>query len=302
MPVVRTLLRVPVRCSRGEERAVPREEEAGGNHRERWKRASAHTRESPERECRAASNRVVRQIERDERERDDAPQPAADTIVAGCINPPSWYPQGRASNSKVNVPGSHPPPPRFVVVVDFFFFFWTSSPSSLFFARLPFLSFVHSLSLSLSLSLSPSVALGALAFLLLVGSPPLSSACSRDRAGESHLATSGMSLPLIPPIRPWPGSNGASSRLPRFLLLLPPLLVSILRPPVLVQRMINAEIFHELYVGRRSILDRLHSKLGAFDFERNTSRPHEPKTYENGIPNRRLTRLRHAVLHPLSFH
>lgn len=40
------------------------------------------------------------------RTRRGARQPA-DTIVTGCINPPSWYPQGRASNPKVNALDSH---------------------------------------------------------------------------------------------------------------------------------------------------------------------------------------------------
>jgi len=43
------------------------------------------------------------------RTRQGARQPA-DTIVTGCINPPSWYPQGRASNPKVNALDSHRPP------------------------------------------------------------------------------------------------------------------------------------------------------------------------------------------------
>lgn len=47
----------------------------------------------------------MRQIERDEKRGS-----AADTIVTGCINPPSWYPQGRASNPKVNALDSHRPP------------------------------------------------------------------------------------------------------------------------------------------------------------------------------------------------
>lgn len=41
--------------------------------------------------------------------RGGARQPA-DTIVTGCINPPSWYPQGRASNPEVNALDSHRSP------------------------------------------------------------------------------------------------------------------------------------------------------------------------------------------------
>lgn len=125
---------------------------------------------------------VVRQIERDEERR----QPA-DTIVTGCINPPSWYPQGRASNPKVNALDSHRPPSALLLrfVVDFFF--WTLPPFPL---RLPhtsfFLSRFHRRARWYHV--------------------PLTLAHEWD--GESHLATSGMSLPLIPPIRPWPESVG----------------------------------------------------------------------------------------------
>ena len=70
---------------------------------------------------RRASNRTRRGVR----------QPA-DTIVTGCINPPSWYPQGRASNPKVNALNSHRPPSASssYFVVDFFF--WTFPPAPLF--------------------------------------------------------------------------------------------------------------------------------------------------------------------------
>lgn len=59
-------------------------------------------RESLENACasnRRASNRTRRETR----------QPV-DTIVTGCINPPSWYSQGRASKPKVNALGSHRSP------------------------------------------------------------------------------------------------------------------------------------------------------------------------------------------------
>lgn len=58
-----------------------------------------------------------------------ARQPA-DTIVTGCINPPSWYPQGRASNPKVNALDSTTTALRLLhLVVDFFFWTFPASPN-----------------------------------------------------------------------------------------------------------------------------------------------------------------------------
>lgn len=60
-----------------------------------------------------------------------ARQPA-DTIVTGCINPPSWYPQGRASNPKVNALDSTSTALRLLhLVVDFFFWTFPASPQTL---------------------------------------------------------------------------------------------------------------------------------------------------------------------------
>lgn len=111
-----------------------------------------------ERVCKCAHTRVPRECNhvesrrasnRTQRERDD-PQPAADTIVAGCINPPSWYPQGRASNPKVNALDSHRVPSTstmlrrcrllllLLLLLGIFSFL-------LFFADLPSLFLLHSL-------------------------------------------------------------------------------------------------------------------------------------------------------------
>lgn len=169
-------------------------------------RARLREKENPSENASASNRRASNRTRRGAR------QPA-DTIVTGCINPPSWYPQGRASNPKVNALDSNigrpPPPPlrRWLLFLDL-----PRPPSS-------------TLSLlATCLFLSPFLFFFIFFFFIFVARwrrVSLALACGWD--GESHLATSGMSLPLIPPIRLWPESVEASGRLPHF----PPLLLSL---------------------------------------------------------------------------
>lgn len=94
--------------------------------------ASARSREGENASAlnRRASNRTRR----------GARQPA-DTIVTGCINPPSWYPQGRASNPKVNALDSHRPPSASSTTSSLTSFSGPSPPPSLPLATYFFLSF-----------------------------------------------------------------------------------------------------------------------------------------------------------------
>lgn len=101
-----------------------------------YMRARLREKENPSENASASNRRASNRTRRGAR------QPA-DTIVTGCINPPSWYPQGRASNPKVNALDSTSAALRLLrFVVDFFF--WTFPASSL--------SPLSSLPLSLSFS------------------------------------------------------------------------------------------------------------------------------------------------------
>lgn len=168
-------------------------------------RARLREKENPSENASASNRRASNRTRRGAR------QPA-DTIVTGCINPPSWYPQGRASNPKVNALDSNigrpPPPPlrRWLLFLDL-----PRPPST-------------TLSLlATCLFLSPFLFFFIFFFIFVARWRRVSLALACGWDGESHLATSGMSLPLIPPIRLWPESVEASGRLPHF----PPLLLSL---------------------------------------------------------------------------
>lgn len=140
--------------------------------------------------------------------RGGARQPA-DTIVTGCINPPSWYPQGRASNPEVNALDSHRSPSASSSASSLTSF---SEPfPSLSFSLLPFLYhiYVHLL-LSRRLSLS---------FPSRHGTSCFSRSCSRVRwrisSGHERDVTA-----INPADTALARVGRASGRLPHFLLLL----------------------------------------------------------------------------------
>lgn len=141
--------------------------------------------------------------------RGGARQPA-DTIVTGCINPPSWYPQGRASNPEVNALDSHRSPSASSSASSLTSF---SEPfPSLSFSLLPFLYhiYVHLLLSRRRLSLS---------FPSRHGTSCFSRSCSRVRwrisSGHERDVTA-----INPADTALARVGRASGRLPHFLLLL----------------------------------------------------------------------------------